>query len=314
MDWPFHKLHIEDRRRGIVNSHRPPEPIAEATGTVAGWSTATGVGIGFYPAYAHGISTAASTFKAAAAQTGACAGVASCASSFEGLTFDPNLVADLAVYLDPRDLSAGAISSWIDRANAYEFTGSATADTSINGIASVTSNGTTDILTSTANIAELSGISAITIISIHVDAYDPAFAWPVVYGSGVTAGEFILSTSSPNVITTYAVGNVGATQCYIGETQTNPHIITRQIDFTLGSKECGLFRRDGTAVTSTAFLEVNNSGTFANKALSLLAAPGPVGPWAGHMGPICVFARALTTTEMQYVERGFGEIWGITVA
>ena len=77
--------------------------------------------------------------------------------------FNPNAVLGLVIDLDARDLTAGAVTSWTDRKNGYSFSGTATRDAVINGSASVTFNGSSDILTS-ASVTHLAAKSAITMV------------------------------------------------------------------------------------------------------------------------------------------------------
>ena len=82
-----------------------------------------------------------------------------------------NAVSGLVVNLDARDLSAGAITHWFDRKYGYDFAGTATRNAAINGQPTVSGNGTTDILTSTAAISQISGSQAVTVVAVMQDTF-----------------------------------------------------------------------------------------------------------------------------------------------
>ena len=67
------------------------------------------------------------------------------------------------MWLDARDLTAGALTQMVSRGTQQQFTGSATCDLSINGTPTVVCDGVVDHLRSAGNIAAMNGATAYTL-------------------------------------------------------------------------------------------------------------------------------------------------------
>ncbi len=223
--------------------------------------------------------------------------------------FDPNKVLGLVIDLDARDLTAGAVTSWTDRKNGYAFSGTATRDAAINGVASVTFNGTSNILTS-ASVTQLAAKSAITMVVLGLDTHTSATTGVICeIGNGVAAGSASLSaqTTGTRVYSTCA-GNVGTSSSYIDATLAGASVVSAVVDFSsAAAAETSTMRLDGAAPTVTAGVSAENTGTFASAAISLGARVGGSLYWGGSLGRVLVYDRRLTTAEMQYLEAGLLE-------
>lgn len=223
----------------------------------------------------------------------------------------------VATWLAARDLSAGAITNWIDRAHAYDFAGTATRDTSINGQPAVTGNGTSNILTSGANIAELTGKSAVTVIlGMAHDTGGTTVPVLVEHSASpsLNPGSFTnyIDTSSTR-LHNYARGDVGPNDSYFIQSAPvlqTPAIYTLVKDFTLagaGGAETAEVRKNGAAVSVTALSVNDNTGTLGAYPMSLFGrVSGGTNKWNGHISDLLVIAGTLTAAEKLRCERMIG--------
>lgn len=219
----------------------------------------------------------------------------------------------LVINLDARDKSAGAIASWIDRQYGYDFAGTATRDATINGRPTITGNGTSNILTSTAAISQLTGASAATVVFAAVDTNVAATAIILEHGAPGASGPTVYATSAGERLHSY--GQVTAvSNYYAAETLAVAAVITTRWDTTLSTGEANLIRKNGAALSTVLVTDGNNTGTIASNTMSLLARNGGSFGWAGSLAKALVFSRVLTAGEMLTVERAVGVITGIAVA
>ena len=226
--------------------------------------------------------------------------------------FDFNSIPDLAVELDARDVSAGGFTSINSRVNGYVFTGTATRNTAFNGMPTISFNASSDIITSTANISQINGATAVTIIGAYQDLTATSLRYYISNGTGASAGQFILYWNA-GVFPNWALGNVGLSQYYLSQpTAIDTAVWTTKTDFTLNSNEANFFRKNGVDQVAGNFNNSNNTGAFGNFPVSIGAMIG--GPYWSSLSftKICIYARALTGTEITNAENATALLSNIT--
>jgi hypothetical protein len=227
--------------------------------------------------------------------------------------FDFNSIPDLAVELDARDVSAGGFTSINSRVNGYTFTGTATRDTAINGMPTVSFNGSSDILTSTANISQINGATAITIIGAYQDLSATSLRYYISNGPGTSVGQFVLYWNA-GVFPNFANGHVGYSQFYLSKPAAiDTAVWTTKTDFTLSTGAANFFRKNGVDQVAGVFNDANNvAGVFGNFPVSIGAMIG--GPYWSSLSftKICIYARALTGTEITNAENATALLSNIT--
>lgn len=237
--------------------------------------------------------------------------------------FDPNTVAGLVIDVDSRfvPLPLGAIASVTEQKNGYVFAGAAERGASINGFPTIDfnfANSPNDILTTTAPVTQLAGAKVITVIGAYKDGHGLGSSGMMI-GSVVGAvGEFATFKYFSTTVYNYGLGNAGITEYHAPwATAGIPAVITTAVDFNLATGEADFFRKNGVPLVGAVDVNANNSGTFASLALSMGASPPHLYPWlAASIGRALVYATAtpLSLADIQYLERGVGALWGITVA
>lgn len=226
----------------------------------------------------------------------------------------------LVINLDARDNPAGAITSWVDRQNGYNFTGTATRDSAINGWPSVTGNGTTDILSSTADIAQLSGSTAVTIFIIAKCPFVVNGGEAIIeYGAnGITstaseAGSFAIYTANTGTtgsILSAVCGNVAPTRYRTSSSvgPNEPAVWSFLSDFALPTAETATIRKNGYDSPITLVTAADNSGSMGSLKLNLFSRVGGALRSGASISKLLVFNRALTSAEMEPIERMLGEL------
>lgn len=215
-----------------------------------------------------------------------------------------NNIPGLVIDLDARDLTAGSITSWIDRQNGYVFSGSATCDTAINGRPTVTLTGGTNQLTSSAVISQMGGVTGMTIIQVH--KYTPAGISYFMRTGTAGQGTWYFSTDGPNWQQA-CNGNVGLARTYAGRS-AGSYIITTTFDFSLSSLEASGYQLNGSSQSGTNSPNNNNTSTFASDTIII------GGTQTESVSKLLIYNRALTAGEMLYIEQGCSEITGIAMA
>lgn len=227
--------------------------------------------------------------------------------------FNPASISGLVIDLDARDVAAGAFTSIASRVNGYVFNGNATRDTAVNGRPTVSLNGS-QILSSSATLSQISGVSAVTMILGAIDT-NTGTAIVCDYGPnpGVSAVAFELYVTA-TIFANYLRGDVGTSSYSIAETLATARVLSTVLDKSLASGEASLIRRDGVVVTPTVITSNNNGNTFGNLNLHIGARAGPSLGWAGGFTKFLLFNRALTAGELQQCERLIGSLSSISVA
>lgn len=236
--------------------------------------------------------------------------------------FDPNNVAGLIIDVDARDLlTPGVITSVADRKNGYVFTGAAERGARINGFPSIDfnfANSPNDILTTTTPVTQLAGANVVTTICVVKNQLNPTNSGVIIghYAAGEQP-QFLLY-SYQNIIYNYVEGNVSFSQLHTIQSLMTPVVLSAKdhINAADASTSCNM-RVNGTPSTMILDGANVNTNTFAAKTLSMGAVPPHAFYWQlGSIGKLLVYATAapLTTADYQYVERGIGDIWGVTVA
>lgn len=223
--------------------------------------------------------------------------------------FNPDAVPGLVIHLDAGDLPTGAVSSWIDRKNGYEFTGTATRDALINNKPTVTFNGSSDRLTTTANITQVDGVSACTFVVVAVDTYTGANAIVCEIGNGSQVGGQLIIASQwpvPNpAVILGNTGNSGYSSCYISETWASPSLFVGVNDFdSAASFETFTIRWNGAVPTVTNLVVSENTNKCAALRMNLGARENNSLYWSGSIAKLFLYNRRLSTDEMAFIERG----------
>lgn len=236
--------------------------------------------------------------------------ISSTRSTWDRRGFDFNSIPNLAIDLDARDVVSGSITTINSRVNGYTFTGSATRNTALSGSPTISFNGSSNILTSTANVSQISGANAVTVIGAYQDLTLGSLRYFISNGAGVN-GQFIVYWNT-NSFCNWAQGNVGITQYFLTKpTAVEAGIWTTQTDLTLATGEANLFRKNGASVAAGSFNNSNNTNTFGNFAISIGAMTGSSNYSNMSFVKLCIYARALSAAEMTLVEREMGILSGI---
>lgn len=235
-----------------------------------------------------------------------------------GGSFDPGNVPGLALWIDARDYSPGALTSLTDRASGLTFTGTATRAANINGRPSIDFNGTTNTMVSNAPWAAISGSSALTWVGILVDTdVDSASVlFEMSPNASAAAGAALLYTRLLAVtqFNQLGRGSALASEYYATDSLATASVWSGQIDFDLTTAEAGLMRKNGVTQAVTPVATSNNTGqVFGTHTLYLGARSGPTLGWSGKIGALLCYARALSISEISRIERYFGDLWGIAV-
>lgn len=90
-----------------------------------------------------------------------------------------------------------------------------------------------------------------------------------------------------------------------------PDVSTHLLDY--GSTTAARWINGSQDVTNAAYLTAGLSSNTASTA-AFLGSVGGSGFFGGNIRAVLVYQRALSTTERQYVERGLGLLYGVTVA
>jgi hypothetical protein len=219
--------------------------------------------------------------------------------------FNPDAYAGLVIDLDASDLTAGAVTSWTDRKNAYVFSGTATRDSALNGTPSVTFNGTTNILTSTASISQMSSATACTMFLLSVSASAPAATRIIAeYGTGTSAGGYFVGTTNtygagifPHVYASglVSISGVVANMLYPtafgGVGEFSPPA-------TGGAAQSNTVRLNISAKTVTNGLQQTVTGTFPLATMSLGARSGGSSYWGGSISRVLMYNQRLTLSDI----------------
>jgi hypothetical protein len=219
--------------------------------------------------------------------------------------FDPSAYSGLVIDLDARDLSAGAIASWTDRKNGYVFTGTATRASALNGNPSVTFNGTSNVLTSTASISQMSGASACTMFVLSVSASAPAATRIMVeYGTGAAAGGYFVGTTN-----TYGAGIFP--HLYSGglvNISGNARDLSYPIAFggvgefsppaTAGAPQTNTIQINQRTTSITNGLQQTVTGTMPSTTMSIGARSGGSSYWDGNISRILLYNQRLSAGDI----------------
>jgi len=223
-----------------------------------------------------------------------------------GGVFNPDSYSGLVIDLDARDLTAGAITSWTDRKNSYVFSGTATRASALNGKPSVTFNGTTDVLTSTANISQMASATACTMFLLSVSATAPGSTRIIAEygtGAGVTAGYFVGTTNS------YGAGIFP--HLYNGGLVNISGLLTDAL-YPIAFAGVGEFSPPasaGSAQTNTVQfnmhansvvngLQQTITGSFASTTFSIGARTGASVAWAGNISRVLLYNQRLSASDI----------------
>lgn len=231
--------------------------------------------------------------------------------------FDFNSVSDLIIYLNADTEPTGARTQWTDSKNNYIFTGNATRDTSINGTSTMSFAASAGQgFTSTANIAEISGLSALTVFTCH-NAISVAgdYSLVTVYGTyGLSSGQFRLNHDAASAkYQALAVGDQSSAQALIDEPAVGAHVYVNQLDFSKpAAQEVEIVRLDGTTPAVASSGGGDNTGTFGLFPLRIGRFVSAGYEWAWSTTAILIYGRALSVPEMVSVENGIGALSGIT--
>jgi hypothetical protein len=224
--------------------------------------------------------------------------------------FNPNALSGLVVHLDAKDLSAGAVTSWVDRKNGYAFTGTATRNAVLNGRPTVTFNGTTDRLSTAGNITQVGGVSACTFVIVALDTWYGDNAVVAEIGDGTSIGTQVVVSSrdaSGNARILFAnKGNsAGNSISYFLDSWATPGVLCAVNDFgAAAGAETSTLRFNGLVPTVVNTDTANNTNNCVALRMSLGQRQDNTLPWSGSIAKVLVYNRRLTTAEMQYLEAG----------
>ena len=212
------------------------------------------------------------------------------------------VMSGLCVWLDADTVPAGAGTTMTDRVNGYVFNGSFTRDLAIGGTPSITLNGVSDLLLSSAVITQLTGISGYTIIAGVTHAANIAVPTLARYGApgAPLVGGFSVFRAFVGgqiYISNAVVGDVGlAYGASLGPMLT-PEVWAFYGDMALPTNEFGVNQKNCAPQAMSAFANANNASVFAAHPL-LFGGSGYAGDfWEGSLTQIRVYDHVLTGPE-----------------
>jgi hypothetical protein len=252
--------------------------------------------------------------------------------------FDPRLIADLGLWLDPTNSASytqasGQIEEWRDKSgNSRDwsqatannrptlFTSSSDVQTAtaatINGRQALFFDGVNDRLDATATARDIvRNVPGVTIFAV------------VVFPSAVNARHDMFSVQRGNnalrlivSTTTTARWQLGARRenetAFLGASANNTitagvsYVVSARVDYIGGGV---LLRANGVSrITGT----LNSTGSNSEDFDPFQANIGSFGAgsfFPGNMGSVLAYRRALSDAEIQTVERGLAAAWGITL-
>ena len=233
--------------------------------------------------------------------------------------FDYNSVPGLIVDLDARDLLPGPITSWFDRKNNYEFVGTCTRDTEINGKPSVTFAGT-DFMISSALVTQLSGSKVITAIGAYKDSHSTESSVYVVgtKSPGPTGIEWLLYVfGGANHVNNYVQNAIAgdSTQFQIINNLNTPIVLTVSSDLTIAN-ETELFRVNGTVEASVQNINTNTLVSYDSGNIFIGASPSAASYWPGSLSKLLIYATntAVEVSDLLNIERAIGTVVDIVTA
>lgn len=216
--------------------------------------------------------------------------------------FDPAQIPGGAVYLDQRDVAIGALTSWIDRFHGYDFAGNATRASDGVGF-----NGSTDVLTSTAAIAQFAGAPAVTWFALGKDTQVSGSLSVIAELSSAylsNAGSFCIYANWNTTSLHQAIFGIAQSRYQITESLATEAVYSGVMDFRRVDYEAGQIRKNGTQQTETVGSAGVNASTttFGSYALSIGNRAGGTQPWTGKLRAFIAYARVLSATEIRQVE------------
>jgi hypothetical protein len=232
--------------------------------------------------------------------------------------FDPRRISGLVAWWDAQVASSYTIETgvkeWRDLSgNGHTVTQSITnnqpAIDAINGKTALLFDGSNDDLSASSSV--LTGVtqaSAFTFIGVtQQTAAEAGYIISNTTGSG--GGTAIYANASPSP-TTYALRYDGAFQLP-SPTRSND---TPEVWATVHNNQSAVWAINGSAAaevtTASTFVAPSQNMTIGNRPGGTVAATY----FAGRIGSLLIYNRALSAPERSRIERWLGRRWGITVA